>query len=108
MGKRKGACGYVYVWAFTVREGATTEFERLYGPEGGWVGLFRRAEGHLGTDLHRDVTAPNRYLTVDRWESEAVFRAFRASFAAEFEALEAAGEKLTTNETEIGRFDLLE
>jgi len=98
------ASSYMYCWEYRVRPEAVAEFERVYGADGDWVALFRRAAGYLGTELYRDLEAPGRYLTIDLWESEDACRAFRTRFAAEFEALDRRCEALTLEEREIGRF----
>jgi hypothetical protein len=43
-------------------------------------------------------------VTVDRWESEAAFTEFRSAFAAEFDRLDRAGERLTLDERPLGEF----
>lgn len=75
--------GYAYLWEFHVRAESRDEFERHYGPEGSWAALFRRAPGYLGTHLLRDRATDGRYLTIDRWQSEAAYRAFHAQFSRE-------------------------
>ena len=95
---------YVYIWEFHVLPGCEPEFERHYGPSGSWVRLFRTARGYLETVLLRDLTQPQRYLTIDRWESEAVYRAFRQASAADFAALDSLCEALTVSERELGQF----
>ena len=94
----------MYLWSYRVSPGREAEFRQLYGPEGRWVRLFRQAPGYLGTDLYRDRGEAGRYLTIDRWESEEAFRAFRARFAEEFERLDSDGEYLTSEETPLGEF----
>jgi quinol monooxygenase YgiN len=98
--------GYVTVWEFRVRDDRRAEFERHYGPEGSWAGLFRQAEGYLGTELLHDRSDPLRYLTIDRWESADACRAFRAEFAGPYSSLDAACEALTTHEAALGEYDL--
>lgn len=93
-----------YVWEFRVEAGRREEFERHYGPDGTWARLFRRADGYLGTLLLQDPADRSRYLTIDRWESRSAHRAFRARFAAEYEALDRQCEALTARETAIGEF----
>lgn len=93
-----------YVWEFHVPTGAESEFRRLYGPDGSWVRLFRRGPGHIETLLLRDATTPGRYVTVDRWESAAAYRAFRERFADEYEALDRVCEALTDGEASLGSF----
>ena len=82
-------------------------FERTYGPAGDWVQLFRRAPGYLRSELHRDRSNPQRFVTVDYWESESAWQAFRSRFAEEFRKLDERGEELTVYESEIGRFEIL-
>ena len=70
--------GYTYLWEYRVRPGAEAQFREYYGPNGHWAKLFRRASGYLGTALYHDREQADRYLTMDFWESEDAFRAFRA------------------------------
>ncbi|MDP1570186.1 MAG: antibiotic biosynthesis monooxygenase family protein [Vicinamibacterales bacterium] len=96
---------YLYIWAFHVRPGAEAEFERHYGPDGTWVALFRQAPGYLDTRLLKDRAVPGRYVTIDRWESEGAYRAFRERHAAEHDAIDRACEALTFEETPLGAYD---
>ncbi len=96
--------GYAYLWEFVVAPEHVREFERAYGPAGEWAQLFERAPGYLRTELHRDLANPNRYLTIDTWESESACNAFRAKFAVEFTALDLRCAEWTIEEKEIGRF----
>jgi len=95
---------FVYIWTYRVSLQRADEFRRLYGPEGAWVRLFRQAPGYLGTELYRDRDDGDRYLSIDRWESEEAFRDFRSRFAEEFERLDSDGEQLTLEETPLGEF----
>ena len=52
-------------------------FVQYYGPAGAWVQLFQGALGYRSTALYQDRRDPDRYLTVDVWESEDAFRTFR-------------------------------
>jgi len=80
------------------------EFERRYGSSGAWVALFRRAEGYIDTLLLHDASDPWRYITVDRWQSEKAYRAFRVQLAQEYDDLDRECEGLTVLETSIGEF----
>jgi heme-degrading monooxygenase HmoA len=93
------------IWSFSVEPANQPRFESLYGPEGRWVQLFRRASGYLGTELLRDRADPTRYLTIDRWESADAFRDFRAKFASEYEALDRECEGLTARESALGEYE---
>lgn len=94
----------VYLWEYRVLPENQAEFEREYGPNGGWVALFSRAPGYLDTSLLRDRNRSDRFLTIDRWESAQAHSEFREAFSAEFEQLDARCEKLTESETLIGHF----
>jgi heme-degrading monooxygenase HmoA len=96
---------FVYLWEYEVLPDRQSDFEREYGAEGAWVALFSRASGYLGTRLLRDRTRADRYLTIDRWESEDAHSAFLERFRSEFEELDARFEALTRSETLIGHFE---
>ena len=95
---------YTYVWEYEVPPEVQAEFLDHYAPQGTWAQLFRRAQGYLSTDLYRDRVRPNRFLTVDQWQTEAAFREFRSRFAAEFDALDERCARLTRRETLVGEF----
>ena len=92
------------MWEYRVSPENVVEFYKLYGPEGVWVSLFRQGTGYLGTHLLRDRNDPDRYITIDRWESEDAFVRFRRAFAEEFESLDRKGEELTLEETPLGEY----
>ena len=89
---------YLAVWEFEVRRGREAQFARLYGPEGEWVRLFRRAAGYLET---RVAGRGRRFITVDCWRSRAAYLSFRRRFAARHAALDRRGEVLTVRETPL-------
>lgn len=95
---------YTIIWEYEVRAGAAAAFERLYGADGGWAALFRGYPGYLGTELLRDAQAPRRYLTLDRWRSQAEHEACLAAARERYAALDAEGDALTLREQCLGRF----
>lgn len=95
---------YAYVWEFLVRPEACDDFERMYGPQGPWVELFRRSEGFLDTRLLRDRQREMRYITIDRWRNEQAYRRFRSDFADEYSRLDRQCEHLTLAESSLGEF----
>lgn len=97
---------FVYIWAYRVSAERLHEFLEIYGPDGSWVDLFRRAPGYLDTQLLRDRSDSTRFITIDRWESEEAFLEFRASFGQEVDHLDRLGERLTIEETSLGEFGL--
>ena len=96
---------YMYIWEYFVAPNRVADFERVYGPEGDWVRLFRAAPGYIRTELYHDCRKPDRFLTIDHWESRSSWDAFRSQFATEFEQLDARCAELTQQEVEIGRFE---
>lgn len=97
---------YVIVWKYEVGEPTRDAFEREYGPEGSWVKFFTGGEGYLGTELLR--SGAGVYLTIDRWESQAEYHAFRTSRSNEYERIDTECGALTTDETLVGAFEDLE
>ena len=95
---------YVYIWEFIVAPDKRAEFERAYGPAGEWVALFRRSPGYLETLLLHDRERPERYLTLDRWESPEVYEAFRSAYALEYREIDRRSEGLAKRETSLGSF----
>lgn len=95
---------YSYIWEYIVAADSIDEFEKLYGASGAWVELFRRADGYVRTELHRDRNHPGRYITVDYWASSKDHANFRTYFAREFEELDRFGENLTESESFLGEF----
>ena len=95
---------FVVLWTYDVRLGAEAAFEKVYGPSGEWVALFQQAEGYLGTELLRAAHDSLRYLTIDRWESEAAYKRFRTTYARAYEMVDRAGEGLTRAESLLGEF----
>lgn len=100
-----GDAGYVCIWEYEVPPHAEQEFLTHYAPDGSWSRLFGRAPGYLGTDLYRDRQQATRFVTVDRWASEAAYHGFRSAFAADYEALDRSCERLTRREASLGELD---
>ena len=77
---------------------------------GGWELL--RETGQIGGRatlkreqyLLQDEANPQRFITVDYWESKAACDAFRQRCQHEFEDLDVRCEEFTVKEREIGRF----
>ena len=99
---------YSYIWEYTIDPTREAEFLTAYGPDGDWVELFREHAGYIKTELHRDRANPNRFITIDYWESRESWEAFRTAAGAAFEALDKRCEEYTTEEHEIGTFVFLD
>src|SRR5713226_263191 len=99
-----GGTVHAIIWEFRAREGRVEEFERAYGPAGDWARFFRRGEGYLGTELHRDLSGGRRYVTIDRWISLQAYETFRNRFRSQYETLDKRLEALTEHEARLGSF----
>jgi heme-degrading monooxygenase HmoA len=95
---------FVVVWQFEIAEEKVSAFETAYGADGAWAQLFRASSAYLGTELLRDAYIPFTYLTIDRWASEADFRAFRKAHDSDYESLDRTCDALTLRETRIGAY----
>jgi len=92
------------VWEFHVREEQRSDFERHYAAAGTWAEFFQRDAAYKGTQLLHDITDPSRYVTIDTWDDEDSYGAFRALNRQEYGALDQQMEALTESETRVGVF----
>jgi heme-degrading monooxygenase HmoA len=97
---------YAIVWEYEVRPEQVAAFEALYGTEGDWARLFRRADGYLETRLFRDAARPMFYLTIDCWLSRGAYEAFARAAGPAYAALDRRGDALTLRERRLGSFDV--
>lgn len=97
---------FVYIWEYRVKEDSIEEFHRHYGPDGDWVKLFSRAQGYVMTHLYRDIHQPDRFITADYWTSKEARDRFQKTFSAEFAAIDAVCDRLTSEEKFIGDFEI--
>ena len=97
---------FVVIWEYEVHAGREAGFVSLYGDKGAWVALFRECPAYIGTELLRDASQPRRFVTIDRWTSQAAYDAFLAAAKARYADIDALGEALTSDERCIGRFEL--
>ncbi len=95
---------FVVIWQFEIAEDKVAAFEAAYGPDGAWAKLFRTSPNYIGTELLHDAYIPGAYLTIDRWASEADFRAFRKQHDHDYEVLDRQCDSLTSRETRIGAY----
>ncbi len=97
---------FAYVWEYVVDTNHADAFISVYGSGGKWIELFARDDGYLRTELLRDASDPNRFMTIDYWVSRDARDRFRRTFASEFDALDEACEALTLQERFVGDFNL--
>lgn len=92
------------LWEFRVKANRRTEFEEVYGPDGPWDRLFRRSKGYMNSELLCDVSQPDRFITVDHWESLQDYESFQTQWKAEYASLDAQCGGLTESEKLLGRW----
>ena len=97
---------YLILWEFRTKAKARGRFVRAYGPRGAWGALFGKARGYVATRLIADPEDGLRFVTVDVWRSRGDFARAKRKFAAEYAALDAVCEKLTTSERRVGAFSV--
>ena len=100
--KRTGATMIAIIWEFIVKDEAMDAFQRAYGRDGEWAALFRKYSGYQGTSLLQDTVIKGRFLTVDRWESEALYDQMLQSSRWEYSRLDQKFEALTISERKLG------
>ena len=92
---------HVIEWHFLPAAGREREFVEAYGADGAWLRLFQQGQGYLGTELSALPTKPGWYRTIDRWNSEADYLAFRRDYAVEYASIDSACEELTALEIQV-------
>ena len=92
---------YARVWEYHVGADRTSEFLAAYGAEGDWSALFRRSRGYVGTELYRDTHDTARFLTVDRWSSEADWTTFLQEHRESYGALDERTASLSLAQREL-------
>ena len=95
------------MWEYQVKADRIPEFEKIYHSNGAWAELFRKGTGYISTDLLRDETKPNRYITIDYWDSAESYEAFHSQFKKEYETLDAQCEGLTEHEILLGKWEFV-
>jgi heme-degrading monooxygenase HmoA len=95
---------YLRLWRYRVHADRLAEFIAAYGARGDWARLFGRSAGYRGTELLHDAQDPLRFVTIDRWASEADWQAFLAAHRADYRALDARLAPWCAKDVEIGNF----
>src|SRR3989338_11073918 len=95
---------FLVIWKYEISEIFRQDFEKLYGKNGKWVQLFQTGEGYLETQLIKDVSGSNKYVTIDKWLSQGQYEKFLVENKEQFEIIDVEGENFTKSETKIGWF----
>ena len=90
---------HLIVWRYRVAPAQAARFEKIYGPDGDWARLFRKATGYRGTELIRG--GDGTWATIDRWESAEAWQAARDALGEEYARLDAACDALTLEEEKL-------
>ena len=96
---------YVIIWEYQLKADRMMEFEKIYNLSGAWAELFRKGNGYINTELLRDETNPQRFITIDRWASAKSYEVFHAEFNEEYELLDAQCEGMTEHEILLGKWE---
>ncbi len=95
---------FLILWEFEVKPGEEIAFEKVHGPEGLWVQLFRGDPHYRETRLLKDPSRSRIYFTLDFWESENDYNRFKQNSKEAYATLDKATETLTTRERNLGCF----
>jgi len=96
------------VWEYLVRSDFVPQFLNAYAPDGEWASLFKKCPGYLRTELRRDLHNPQRFITIDYWQSHADYLNMKEMIAAEYELLDKQCEAYTLSENHVGIFESAE
>ncbi len=99
---------YVIMWEFVACADKVHEFVSAYEADGEWARLFRLAAGYGGTELLSSTSGAERFVTIDRWDTEDDYLQFHERFGPQYQALDAKLEGLTLSETKLGMFTTLQ
>lgn len=95
------------IWEYKVKSEFVTQFQSAYEPTGDWAILFQKCPGYIKTELKRDIENPNRYLTIDYWQSYSQFSEMKNIVATEYRLLDKLCEGYTESENHIGIFEVV-
>lgn len=101
---RMKRAGLVIIWEFRIRPNQRMRFEKTYGAKGAWTEFFRGGKGR--TELLRDLLDPQRYCTLDFWNSSRGYESFRRRNFEEYKRIDQKCEAPTISEKLIGCFRL--
>jgi heme-degrading monooxygenase HmoA len=96
---------FLALWEFEVKSGCEERFQSVYGAEGEWARLFRTDENFLETRLLQDPVEPNKFVTLDFWESRSAYESFSELNHAAYLRLDQECQSLTAFERCLGYFD---
>lgn len=96
---------FLALWEFEVKPGCLDRFREAYGPQGAWVWLFRSDSAFIETRLLHDSHQPEKFVTLDFWQSRAAYQSFKELNRSSYVELDKECANLTTRETMLGEFE---
>jgi hypothetical protein len=95
------------MWQFDVKNGRETEFEQLYGVDGGWTAINRRTRSYLGSSFLHDQNRSSRYIVIEYWSEMIVYEQHRAYRSDVIASLEERRTALVESVEPLGIFTAL-
>jgi len=96
---------YTVIWQYKINPAYRSEFEELYGQEGKWIKLFKQSKNFIETEFYQCKVNSERYITIDKWQSESDYKTFKIAHGEEYNALDRQADNSTNIETLIGSFE---
>ena len=82
-------------------------FVEIYSAEGEWSQFFKKHSGYIKTELIRDTSLPNRFITIDHWDSLLAYSDMKNRSRREYRTLDESFEKFIDDENYIGIFEVV-
>jgi len=92
------------IWEYEIQDNFRSEFIEAYESLGSWAKLFKQCKGYIKTELLQDFDRPNRFITIDYWQSQSTFSAMKNTIAEEYDKLDKQCDAYTISENHIGVF----
>jgi heme-degrading monooxygenase HmoA len=96
---------FLALWEFEVKSACEQRFQSVYGADGEWARLFRTDPNFIETRLLRDPVQPNKFVTLDFWESRSAYESFKELNHSAYLRLDRDCQSLTSIERCLGYFD---
>lgn len=92
------------VWEYLVKEDETENFISVYSSDGEWAQLFKKYPGYIKTELKRDTSNRQRFITIDHWSSLDTYSTMQKKSKADYNLLDEKCQSYTIQENKIGIF----
>lgn len=95
------------VWEYFVKNEYLEQFVETYSPNGEWSSLFKKHKGYIKTELIKDTSLGNRFITIDHWNSLLTYSDMKNRGRKEYRMLDESFEKFIEDENYIGIFEVV-